>query len=47
MAYLPSLPQGATLLDLFKAFPDTNKPLIEFHEILMRGPRPSAKPNGS
>lgn len=40
MAYLPSLPQGATLLDLFKAFPDTNKPLIEFHEILMRGPSP-------
>ncbi len=40
MAYLPSLPQGATLLDLFKAFPETNKPLIEFHEVLMRGPSP-------
>jgi uncharacterized peroxidase-related enzyme len=40
MAYLPSLPQRATLLDLFTAFPETNKPLIEFHEVLMRGPSP-------
>src|SRR5919197_1026809 len=40
MAHLPSLPQGATLLDVFKAFPETNKPLIEFHEALMRGPSP-------
>jgi uncharacterized peroxidase-related enzyme len=40
MAYLPSLPEGATLLDVFKAFPDTNRPLIEFHEVLMRGPSP-------
>lgn len=40
MAHLPSLPEGATLLDVFKAFPETNKPLIEFHEVLMRGPSP-------
>jgi uncharacterized peroxidase-related enzyme len=40
MAYLPSLPRAATLLDVFKAFPETNKPLIEFHEVLMRGPSP-------
>jgi uncharacterized peroxidase-related enzyme len=40
MPHLPSLPQGASLLDVFKAFPETNKPLIEFHEILMRGPSP-------
>jgi len=40
MAYLPSLPEGATLLDVFKAFPETNRPLIEFHEVLMRGPSP-------
>jgi uncharacterized peroxidase-related enzyme len=40
MAYLPSLPQGATLVDVFKAFPESNKPLIEFHEVLMRGPSP-------
>jgi uncharacterized peroxidase-related enzyme len=40
MAALPSLPPGATLLDVFKAFPETSKPLIEFHEVLMRGPSP-------
>jgi AhpD family alkylhydroperoxidase len=40
MAHLPSLPEGATLLDVFKAFPETNKPLIEFHEALLRGPSP-------
>ena len=40
MAHLRSLPEGATLLDVFKAFPDTNKPLIELHEVLMRGPSP-------
>jgi uncharacterized peroxidase-related enzyme len=40
MTFLPSLPRKATLLDLFKAFPDTNKPLIEFHEVLLRGPSP-------
>jgi uncharacterized peroxidase-related enzyme len=40
MAYLPSLPHAATLLDVFKEFPETNKPLIEFHEVLMRGPSP-------
>jgi alkylhydroperoxidase family enzyme len=37
MPYLPSLPFGATLLDVFKRFPETNKPLIEFHEVLLRG----------
>ena len=40
MAHLPSLPEGATLPDVFKAFPESNKPLIEFHEIVMRGPSP-------
>src|ERR687892_1913070 len=40
MAHLRSLPEGATLLEVFKAFPDSNKPLIEFHEVLMRGPSP-------
>lgn len=40
MAFLPSLPKGASLLDLFKAFPETSKPLIEFHEVLLRGPSP-------
>ena len=38
MPFLPSLPKGASLLHLFKAFPETSKPLIEFHEALLRGP---------
>ncbi|MGH7075293.1 MAG: carboxymuconolactone decarboxylase family protein [Stellaceae bacterium] len=40
MPFLPSLRKGATLLDVFKAFPDTAEPLIEFHEVLLRGPSP-------
>lgn len=40
MSYLPSLSSGATLLDVFKKFPDTNRPLIEYHEALLRGPSP-------
>ena len=40
MPFLPSLPKGASLLDLFKAFPDTSIPLIQFHEALLRRPSP-------
>ena len=40
MPFLPSLRAGSSLLDLFKAFPETSRPLIEFHEVLMRGPSP-------
>ncbi len=40
MPYLPSLPSAASLLDVFKAFPHTCRPLIEFHEALLRGPSP-------
>jgi uncharacterized peroxidase-related enzyme len=40
MAHLPSLPEKATLLDVFKMFPETNRPLLEFHEALLRGPSP-------
>jgi uncharacterized peroxidase-related enzyme len=40
MPFLPSLPPGASLLDVFKAYPDTSQPLIEFHEVLLRGPSP-------
>src|SRR5262249_19971966 len=36
MPFLPSLPKGASLLDLFKAFPETSIPLIQFHEALLR-----------
>jgi uncharacterized peroxidase-related enzyme len=40
MPFLPSLPKGASLLNLFKMFPETSRPLIEFHEVLLRGPSP-------
>jgi uncharacterized peroxidase-related enzyme len=40
MSHLPSLSPNASLLEVFKAFPDTSKPLIEFHEVLLRGPSP-------
>jgi uncharacterized peroxidase-related enzyme len=40
MAYLRSFGPRATLLDVFRRFPATNKPLIEYHEALLRGPSP-------
>jgi uncharacterized peroxidase-related enzyme len=40
MPLLPSLPKDATLLNLFRAYPTPSKPLIEFHEVLLRGPSP-------
>jgi uncharacterized peroxidase-related enzyme len=40
MPYLPSLGPRASLLDVFKSYPETSKPLIEYHEVLLRGPSP-------
>jgi uncharacterized peroxidase-related enzyme len=40
MSYLPSLPRDAVLLDVFKAFPDTAGPLLDYHQVLLRGPSP-------
>jgi uncharacterized peroxidase-related enzyme len=40
MPYLPSLRKGASLLDVFRAYPETSSPLIVFHEVLLRGPSP-------
>lgn len=40
MSYLKSLPPDAALLDLFKLYPETAIPLIQFHEVLLRGPSP-------
>jgi uncharacterized peroxidase-related enzyme len=40
MPYLPSLPEDAKLLDVFRAFPASAAPLLELHEALMRGPSP-------
>ncbi|HWC79142.1 MAG TPA: peroxidase-related enzyme [Pseudonocardiaceae bacterium] len=38
MSYLPSLPEGAVLMDVFRAFPDTVPALTEHHKIVLRGP---------
>jgi uncharacterized peroxidase-related enzyme len=40
MAYLPSLPGDAVLLDVFRAYPGTAGPLLDYHEALLRGPSP-------
>jgi uncharacterized peroxidase-related enzyme len=40
VSYLKSLPHNAVLLDLFKAYPATSQPLIEYHQALLRGPSP-------
>jgi uncharacterized peroxidase-related enzyme len=40
MPYLPALPAKASLVDLFRAYPETARPLIEFHEVLLRGESP-------
>ncbi len=40
MSYLPSLAADAVLLDVFKTFPRTALPLIEYHQALMRGDSP-------
>ena len=40
MPNLPSLPDGARLLDVFSRYPEVTEPLIEYHEALLRGPSP-------
>jgi len=40
MAYLNSLPDNAVLMDVFRAFPETSRPLLDYHEVVMRGPSP-------
>lgn len=40
MSYLPSLPEDTTLLQVFQSYPATARPLLDFHELLMRGPSP-------
>lgn len=40
MSFLKSLASDAVLLDVFKSFPATARPLIEYHEVLLRGPSP-------
>jgi uncharacterized peroxidase-related enzyme len=40
MPFLPSLRAGASLIDVFRAYPETSRPLLEFHEVLLRGASP-------
>jgi len=40
MTYLPSLPEDAVLLDVFRAYPETSRPLLDYHQALLRGPSP-------
>ncbi len=40
MAFLRTLPANAALLDVFRSYPATARPLIQFHEVLMRGDSP-------
>jgi uncharacterized peroxidase-related enzyme len=40
MPYLRSLPDDAVLMDVFRAYPQTSRPLLDYHEVVMRGPSP-------
>lgn len=40
MSYLRSLKPGAGLLQIFRAFPEVARPLLEYHEVLLRGESP-------
>ena len=40
MTHLPSLPHDATLLDVFRSFPAVARPLLDYHQVVMRGPSP-------
>ena len=40
MAFLKSLPPTAALLDVFRAYPATAKPLLDVHEVVLRGESP-------
>jgi uncharacterized peroxidase-related enzyme len=40
MSYLRALPPDAGLLQIFQAFPEVARPLLEYHEVLLRGDSP-------
>ncbi len=40
MPQLRTLPENATLMDVFRKYPATTVPIIEYHEVVMRGPSP-------
>lgn len=40
MALFPSLPEAPHLADVYRAFPEQVKPLLEYHDVLLRGESP-------
>ncbi len=40
MTHLPCLGDDAVLVDVFRRFPDTARPLLDYHQVLLRGPSP-------
>lgn len=40
MTFLRNLPDKTVLLDVFRKYPDATKPLIAYHEVVMRGGSP-------
>jgi uncharacterized peroxidase-related enzyme len=40
MSYLRSLPDDAVLMQVFQRFPEHSRPVIDYHELVMRGPSP-------
>src|SRR5438128_2677089 len=40
MSFLKFLPPDAGLLQVFQAFPEAARPLLEYHEVLLRGASP-------
>ena len=40
MPFLPSLPEKTNLSDVYKAFPKGVRPLMKFHDEVLRGPSP-------
>jgi uncharacterized peroxidase-related enzyme len=40
VTHLPSLGDQAALLDVFRRFPQTSRPLLDYHQVLLRGPSP-------
>ncbi len=40
MAFLPSFTDTANILHVFRAYPETARPLIDIHQALLRGPSP-------
>jgi uncharacterized peroxidase-related enzyme len=40
MPYLKSLPDDAVLMQVFTAYPEHSRPLLDYHQLVMRGPSP-------